>query len=148
MSGLHQQKPIREYLTKQHRIGRRRFWFCVSQYLLLAAFLVTAFVIDWKKALLYILIPQQVSLYVVLIFNYVQHVHANRTHASTIRWPFTKIRPTATRTVRAIRDSFVISYLAAADDYLDVRQARSNVSNVSGQPHRGTGLQPRPRRQP
>ena len=77
VSAFHQQKPIREYLKKQYRINRRRFWFCISQYVLLVSFLVAAFVIDWKKALLYIFIPQQVSLFVVLIFNYVQHVHAD-----------------------------------------------------------------------
>jgi fatty acid desaturase len=77
VSGFHQQKPIGAYLKKQYRINRSRFWFCISQYLLLVGFLVAAFVIDWQKALLYIFIPQQVSLFVVLIFNYVQHVHAD-----------------------------------------------------------------------
>jgi fatty acid desaturase len=77
VSAFHQQKPIREYLKKQYRINRSRFWFCISEYALLVSFLVTAFVIDWQKALLYIFIPQQVSLFVVLIFNYVQHVHTD-----------------------------------------------------------------------
>ena len=77
VSGIHQQKAIRDYLGKQYRVNRSRFWFCISEYVLLAAFLVAAFVIDWQKALLYIFIPQQVSLTVVLIFNYVQHVHAD-----------------------------------------------------------------------
>ena len=36
-----------------------------------------ALILDWKKALLFVVIPQQVSLFSVLIFNYVQHVHAN-----------------------------------------------------------------------
>ena len=77
VSGFHQQKPIRDYLKKQYRINRGRFWFCISEYLVLATFLVVAFVVDWRKALVYIFIPQQVSLYVVLIFNYVQHVHTD-----------------------------------------------------------------------
>ncbi|MGB5374187.1 MAG: fatty acid desaturase [Polyangiales bacterium] len=77
VSALHQQKPIRDYLAKQYRINKSRFWFCISQYVLLVAFLLAAFLLDWKKALLYVLIPQQFSLYSVLIFNYVQHVHAD-----------------------------------------------------------------------
>ena len=77
VSGFHQQKPIRDFLKKQYSTNRRRFWFYISQYVLLVGFLVTAFVVDWQKALLYIFVPQQVSLYVVLIFNYVQHVHAD-----------------------------------------------------------------------
>ncbi len=81
VSAFHQQKPIRDYLSKQYLVNKRRFWFCISQYLLLVAFLAAAFLIDWKKALLYVLIPQQVSLYVVMIFNYVQHVHADEKSA-------------------------------------------------------------------
>ena len=77
VSGFHQQKPIGDYLKKQYGTNRSRFWFYISQYVLLAGFLVAAFVVDWQKALLYIVIPQQVSLYVVLIFNYVQHVHTD-----------------------------------------------------------------------
>ncbi len=77
VSAFHQQKPIRDFLKKQYRTNRRRFWFYISQYVLLVGFLVTAFVVDWQKALLYIFVPQQVSLYVVLIFNYVQHVQAD-----------------------------------------------------------------------
>lgn len=36
-----------------------------------------ALFIDWRKALYFVIIPQQISLFSVLIFNYVQHVHAN-----------------------------------------------------------------------
>ena len=53
------------------------FVFCISQFAILAAFLATAFVIDWKKALLYVFIPQQFGIYTVLIFNYLQHVNAD-----------------------------------------------------------------------
>lgn len=77
VSGVHQQKPIRDYLKMQYRVNRSLFWFCISQYVVLVAFLLAAFVIDWRKALLYIFIPQQFSLYVVLIFNYVQHVYTD-----------------------------------------------------------------------
>ena len=81
MSAFHQQKPIRDCLSKQYLVNKKRFWFCISQYLLLVAFLAAAFLIDWKKALLYVLIPLQVSLYVVMIFNYVQHMHADEESA-------------------------------------------------------------------
>lgn len=77
VSAFHQQKPIRDYLSKQFHTNKRRFWFCISQYVLLVAFLLVAFAVDWRKALLYVFIPQQFSLFSVLIFNYVQHVHAD-----------------------------------------------------------------------
>jgi len=43
----------------------------------LLLWVAAALILDWEKALLFVIIPQQVSLFSVLIFNYVQHVHAN-----------------------------------------------------------------------
>ena len=69
VSAFHQQKRIRDYLAKQYRINKSRFWFCISQYVLLVAFLLAVFLLDWKNVLFYVLIPQQLSLYSMLIFN-------------------------------------------------------------------------------
>lgn len=77
MSSYYQQKPIREYLKSQWTKDRGYFWFCISQYILLALWIAAALIIDWKKALIFVVIPQQVGLFSVLIFNYVQHVHAD-----------------------------------------------------------------------
>lgn len=77
ISGFYQQKAIKLYLKEQYEKDRTRFWLCLSQYAILAIWLAAAFILDWKKALLFVFIPQQVSLFSVLIFNYVQHVHAN-----------------------------------------------------------------------
>lgn len=77
ISGFYQQKAIKLYLKEQYQKDRTRFWLCISQYAILAIWLAAAFILDWKKALLFVFIPQQVSLFSVLIFNYVQHVHAN-----------------------------------------------------------------------
>lgn len=77
ISGFYQQKAIKLYLKEQYQKDRTRFYLCLSQYAILAIWLAAAFILDWKKALLFVFIPQQVSLFSVLIFNYVQHVHAN-----------------------------------------------------------------------
>ncbi|HEU5058755.1 MAG TPA: fatty acid desaturase [Kofleriaceae bacterium] len=77
ISGYHQQKPIRDYLRELWRKNRGRFWASVSQYALLAAFIGGALLLDWRKALLYVVVPQQIGLFVVLVFNYLQHVHAD-----------------------------------------------------------------------
>lgn len=77
ISGIYQQKAIREYLKEQYKTNRKNFFLCIMQYVVLAAWIVTFLLIDWQKALLFVIIPQQVSLFSVLIFNYVQHVHAN-----------------------------------------------------------------------
>jgi fatty acid desaturase len=76
ISSFYQQRPIREYLKDLWRTERREFWLAVLQYVALGLFVAGALVVDWRKAILYIVIPQQFGLYSVLIFNYVQHVHA------------------------------------------------------------------------
>jgi beta-carotene hydroxylase len=77
VSSYYQQKPIRDYLKRQWTEDRPYFWHCISQYVLLALWIAVAFIIDWKKALLFVVIPQQIGLFSVLVFNFVQHVHAD-----------------------------------------------------------------------
>ena len=77
ISGYHQQRPIRDYLRELWGKNRRRFWGSLMQYVALAAFIGGALLIDWRKALLYVVVPQQIGLFVVLVFNYLQHVHAD-----------------------------------------------------------------------
>jgi len=77
ISSYHQQTPIRSYLKRLWEKSRGKFWFCISQYGILIALYATAFTLDWQKALFYIFIPHQVGLFFVLVFNYVQHVHAD-----------------------------------------------------------------------
>lgn len=77
ISSFYQQKPIRDYLKMLWRTDRTEFYFAFLQYFALAALYIIAFYFDWKKALIFIAIPHQISLFSVLIFNYVQHVHAD-----------------------------------------------------------------------
>jgi len=77
ISGYHQQKPIRQYLKHLWKNNRRGFWFSMSQYLVLVTFIGVFLWVDWKKTVLFIIIPQQVSLFSILIFNYLQHVHTD-----------------------------------------------------------------------
>jgi beta-carotene hydroxylase len=77
ISGYHQQRPIREYLGELRRKNRPRLWASLSQYAVLIAFVAGALLLDWRKGLLYVVVPQQIGLFVVLVFNYLQHVHAD-----------------------------------------------------------------------
>lgn len=77
ISGFYQQKAIRDYLKDLWHNNRKRFVLCISQYVILVLWIGIALLIDWRKAIWFVIIPQQVSLFSVLIFNYVQHVHAN-----------------------------------------------------------------------
>jgi fatty acid desaturase len=56
----------------------------------LLVWVVVFFVWNWKKALLFVLIPQQVSQISVIVFNYVQHVHADEesewNHSRNFMW--------------------------------------------------------------
>ena len=77
ISGYYQQKAIFEYLKDLKTNNKQKYWLCISQYVILFLWIAGALVLDWQKAILFVIVPQQVSLFSVLIFNYVQHVHAN-----------------------------------------------------------------------
>lgn len=77
ISGFYQQKAIRDYLKENYKNNKKRFYLSIAQYGVLVLWIAAALFIDWKKAIWFVIIPQQVSLFSVLIFNYVQHVHAN-----------------------------------------------------------------------
>lgn len=77
ISSFFQQTPIKGYLKHLRVKDKRSFWLAIGQYVALAIFVGVALVIDWKKALFFIIIPQQFALFSILLFNYVQHVHAN-----------------------------------------------------------------------
>lgn len=76
-SGYFQQAVNVSFVKSLWTKNRKRAWYFVSQLLLLLLFDGVAFYLDWKKALLFVFIPQQISLNVVLIFNYIQHVHTD-----------------------------------------------------------------------
>ena len=77
ISSYFQQKPIADHLRNLWRSDRKRFGLAASQYALLGIYYAAALIWNWKKAVLFIVIPHQVSLFSILIFNYVQHVHTD-----------------------------------------------------------------------
>ena len=77
ISSYFQQGAIKEYLQLMWDRRPQRFWFYVSQYVVVGIYLGIAFWVDWQKALVYIFIPQQFALSSILMINYLQHVHAD-----------------------------------------------------------------------
>ncbi len=77
MSSYFQQKPIAAHLRGLWSSDKVKFWLAASQYILLGVYYAAALLWNWKKALLLVLIPHQMSLFSILIFNYVQHVHSD-----------------------------------------------------------------------
>jgi fatty acid desaturase len=76
-SGGVQQKAITAYVKNLFRQDKSKFWQHMSQVISLVIFLIVVFVVDWKSALLFVILPHQISLNSVLVFNYVQHIHAD-----------------------------------------------------------------------
>ena len=77
ISSYFQQQPIYQHLARLWQKNRQGFYIAISQYGILGVMYIVALLIDWKKALLYIALPHQFALFSILIFNYVQHVHAD-----------------------------------------------------------------------
>lgn len=77
ISGMKQQGAVGKYLLGLYHDDRRKFYTHLLQIISLIAWIVIALVIDWKKAVVYVIIPQQLSLFTVLVFNYIQHIHAD-----------------------------------------------------------------------
>jgi beta-carotene hydroxylase len=77
VSGYYQQKAIAGYLGEARRKNRAQFFAAMVQIICLLSWVIGALILDWRKALLYVVVPQQVSLNAVLVFNYIQHVHAD-----------------------------------------------------------------------
>ncbi len=77
VSGVYQQAAIKIWLADMRKRNPKRFWLYLTQPAVLVVYLGALFFMDWQKALAYAVIPQQVSLFTVMLFNYVQHVHAD-----------------------------------------------------------------------
>ena len=77
ISGYYQQIVLKAYLKEVKVKSKKQYYLCYAQIAVLLMFVATMLILDWKKALLYVIIPQQMSTFSVLIFNYVQHVHAD-----------------------------------------------------------------------
>jgi fatty acid desaturase len=77
-SGYDQMREgIIPYMRELKAKNRTQFFENLGQLAVLVLWMVLFFVISWKKAVLYVLIPQQVSQFTVMLFNYVQHVDAD-----------------------------------------------------------------------
>ena len=77
ISSWFQQRPIFQYLVHLRRTRPSELAWCLSQYAVLGLWIGGALFLDWRKALLYVVAPQQFALFAVLALNYIQHVHAD-----------------------------------------------------------------------
>lgn len=74
LTGLSQSAEISAFFRSLWRKNRRAFWAGASEYVVFFGVMAALFVLDWKKALIFFVIPQQFALFTIQVFNYIQHV--------------------------------------------------------------------------
>ena len=77
LTSMAQTKEIKAYIAGLRTKNRKAYWMAISEYVVFFGFMAAVFLLDWRKALLFFLIPQQVALFVIQVFNYVQHIEAD-----------------------------------------------------------------------
>lgn len=74
LTGMAQSKEIWAFMKDLYKRRRSAFWPAASEFVVFFGVMAILFVIDWKKTLLFFVIPQQFALFTIQVFNYVQHV--------------------------------------------------------------------------
>jgi beta-carotene hydroxylase len=77
ISSYFQQSPVMNHLRGLYKNKPRKFALAILQYATLGLFIAITMILDWRKPLPYVVVPQQAALFVIMIFNYIQHVHAD-----------------------------------------------------------------------
>jgi beta-carotene hydroxylase len=80
-TGINQQADIKRFFRELWQKDRNALWLGISEYFVFLGFMAVVLVLDWRKALLFYVLPQQVALFVIPVFNYVQHVEADESSA-------------------------------------------------------------------
>ena len=77
VSNYYQSIALKDFLKERFQKNRREFWYYISQIVLVLAWGGTFLYLNPIAALVLVIIPHNISLYTVVVFNFVQHVHAD-----------------------------------------------------------------------
>ncbi len=77
VTSLTQTRLISPFLRRCWRGNRFLFWQALSEYVVFYGIMIALFLIDWRKALLFALVPQQIALFSIQHFNYLQHIETD-----------------------------------------------------------------------
>ena len=77
LTGAEQMPEIRAYLVGLYRRDRKAFAWAFSEFVVYFGVMAALLVFDWKKTLLFLVIPQQFALFTIQVFNYVQHIEVD-----------------------------------------------------------------------
>jgi len=76
-TGIAQTHDIREFLVSLWRRDRGAFWRALSEYGVFLSVMIALCVVDWRRALLFVVVPQQAALFAIQVVNYLQHVETD-----------------------------------------------------------------------
>jgi hypothetical protein len=65
LTSMKQTSEIRRYIRELWTKDRAMFFAAVSEYVVFFGFMLVVFLLDWRKALLFYLVPQQIALFVI-----------------------------------------------------------------------------------
>jgi fatty acid desaturase len=74
ITNISQGPAILSYMGQARRNNPRLFWEALSEYAVRWSLLGLALFLNWKKAIVLVLLPQQFSLFTIQAFNYFQHI--------------------------------------------------------------------------
>jgi fatty acid desaturase len=74
LTSLLQTREVNAFMVALWRRNRRAFWSAASEFAVFFGVMIAAFAVDWRKALLFLFIPQQVALFTIQAVNFLQHV--------------------------------------------------------------------------
>ena len=77
LTGAAQMPEIKAYMRELRRRDPKAWRMAASEFVVLFGVMALLFVLDWKKTLVFVLIPQQLSLFTIQVFNYVQHIETH-----------------------------------------------------------------------
>ena len=77
LTGAEQMPEIIGYLKGLYRRDLRAFAWAFSEFVVFFGIMGTLLVLDWKKTLVFFIIPQQFALFTIQMFNYVQHIEVD-----------------------------------------------------------------------
>lgn len=77
LTGAEQMPEIAAYLRGLKQRDTKAFLWAASEFVVFFAIMALLLVLDWRKALIFFVIPQQFALFTIQVFNYVQHIETD-----------------------------------------------------------------------
>jgi len=74
LTSLLQTREVNAFMVGLWRRNRRAFWSAASEFAVFFGVMIAALLLDWRKALLFLVIPQQVALFAIQAVNFLQHI--------------------------------------------------------------------------